>query len=366
MKPIFCLLFGLALLSTGVAQEAPVEDPLRVGVAGMTHGHVHWILRRAADPDVEIVGVAEPNQELAERLLHQYGLSEDLWYPDLASMLEAGEPEAMTAFGNIYDHLSVVEACAPRGIHVMVEKPLAVSLDHARQMADLATNHGIHLLTNYETTWYGSNHALYREMLVEFAHGEIRKMVVHDGHPGPIEIGCDPEFVDWLINPELNGAGALTDFGCYGANLITWLMKNQRPLSVTAITQTLKPEKYPKVDDDATILLQYPSAQGIIQASWNWPISRKDLHVYGTTGYVKTIDGSKMVRCPKDGAAVENFEAPTRPEPEHDPFAYFRAVVRGKAFAGGSLSSLENNLLVMEILEAAKQSAAEGRTIALD
>ena len=66
---------------------------------------------------------------------------------------------------------------------------------------------------------------------------------------------------------------------------MTWLMDNQRPLAVAAIAQTNKPAVYSRVDDEATILLQYPKAQGIIQASWNWPLSRKDLEVYGETGY---------------------------------------------------------------------------------
>jgi predicted dehydrogenase len=114
-------------------------------------------------------------------------------------------------------------------------------------------------------------------------------VVVHDGHRGPKEIAVGPEFLNWLTDPRLDGAGALYDFACYGADLTTWLMNGQRPLSVTAVTQTIKPEIYPQVDDEATILLTYPKAQAIVQASWNWPFDRKDLEVYGQTGYVKTI-----------------------------------------------------------------------------
>ena len=74
------------------------------------------------------------------------------------------------------------------------------------------------------------------------AAGEIRKMVAMDGHEGPKEINVQPEFFDWLTDPVKNGAGALFDFGCYGANLMTWLMDNQRPLAVTAVTQQFKPD----------------------------------------------------------------------------------------------------------------------------
>ena len=69
-------------------------------------------------------------------------------------------------------------------------------------------------------------------------------MVAMDGHEGPKEIKVQPEFFAWLTDPVKNGAGALFDFGCYGANLMTWLMDNQRPIKVTAIAQTDKPQIY--------------------------------------------------------------------------------------------------------------------------
>ena len=62
-------------------------------------------------------------------------------------------------------------------------------------------------------------------------------MVAMDGHQGPQEIGVGPEFFEWLTDPVIDGGGALFDFGCYGANLMTWLMDNERPLAVTALTQ---------------------------------------------------------------------------------------------------------------------------------
>lgn len=356
-------IFYLLLFSTFAQMNT--ASPLRVGIAGLTHAHVHWILDRASDSDIEIVGIAEPNQDLARRLLDQYDLPMNLLYASLEEMLDKVQPEAVTAFNSIFGHLEVVEQCAPRGIHVMVEKPLAVSYEHAKRMAALARRHGIHLLTNYETTWYGSNHGLYDLFINEGFYGTIRKMVVHDGHPGPIEIGCNPEFLEWLTDPIQNGGGALTDFGCYGANLITWLMQNEAPESVTAITQQHKPDKYPKVDDEATIIVTYPGAQGIIQASWNWPTNRKDLHVYGQTGYIKTIDGSQMLIRENEEKPEELHTAAPRQQPLHDPFAYLRAVIRGEIDAGGGLSSIENNLIVMRILDAARRSAKEGKTIRL-
>ncbi len=353
------LLFPLLLSLTAAAQPA---KPYRIGIAGLTHTHVHEILSRAHDGDIEIVGIAEPNRELAERFLKQHNLPMTLVYTSLTEMLDKTKPEAVTAFNSIEEHLEVVRLCAPRNIHVMVEKPLAVSLAHAKEMQALATQHGIQLLTNYETTWYGSNGAAMQKLK---SMGLIRKMVVHDGHKGPKEIGVNEEFLEWLTDPQKNGGGAITDFGCYGANLMTWLMNGERPLSVMAITQQFKPEVYPYVDDEATIIVEYAHAQGIIQASWNWPFSRKDMEVYGVSGYV--IADRQGIRFKTHPDQAEEFSKSAPPEkPRHDPFALLAAVVRKEiVLTASDPSSLVNNMLVMEILEAAKHSAREGKRIKL-
>jgi predicted dehydrogenase len=190
-------------------------------------------------------------------------------------------------------------------------------------------------------------------------------MVIHEGHQGPKEIGVNSEFLDWLTDPVKNGGGAITDFGCYGANLMTWLMQGQRPESVLAVTQQIKPDVYPKVDDEATIILVYPKAQGIIQASWNWPIARKDMEVYALTGYVVADrEGLKFRTSSETPELYTKVPAPAKPY--HDPFAYMAAEVRKEiTIKPTDLSALENNLIVMEILDAAKRSAKEGKRINL-
>ena len=362
MKTVALLILNLLSIAC-VAQSSEKAAPLRVGIAGLTHSHVHWILGRAKDGDIEIVGIAEPNKKLAERYLKQYNLSMDLVYPSLEEMLTRTKPEAVTAFNSIYEHLETVKACAPRKIHVMVEKPLAVSVDHARQMEALAKKHNILLLTNYETTWYASNHNAY-DLIQQKLIGDIRKIVVHDGHRGPKEIGVNQEFLDWLTDPVQNGGGALIDFGCYGADLITWLMRGEKPVSVTAVTQQIKPDIYPKVDDEATIIVTYPKTQGIIQASWNWPYNRKDMEVYGQKAFLKADRNSLIFKAGDEPEQSKSF--PALQAPMNDPFAFLAAAVRGSIKINDSdLSSLALNMTVVEILEAARTSASQGKTVYL-
>lgn len=362
-KQISLLLFLILITATTMAQ---LKKPLRIGIVGLTHAHVHGLLGRTDRGDVKLVGIVETNKELAQRYALQHGYSMDIVFNSMAEMIAKTKPEAVAAFGSIYEHLQVVQTCAPLGIHVMVEKPLAVSLDHAQKMKLLADKYQILLLTNYETTWYATNHKAYEIVNKDNAIGDLRKVVIHDGHKGPKEIGVNKEFLDWLTDSVQNGGGAITDFGCYGANLITWLTKGEKPESVTAVTQQIKPAVYPRVDDEATILLQYPKMQCIIQASWNWPFSRKDMELYGATGTVFTDNRTQMrIRLENDKAERKD-SLKERAAPYDDPFAFFAALVRKEIkLPKYDLSSLENNMIVMEILEAAKESAKTGRVVKL-
>ena len=344
------------------------DKPIKLGVIGLTHGHVHQILGRKNVGDIKIVGIVEPNKDLAERYTKQHGYSMSIVFNTIESMVKNTKPDAVAAFNSIYEHLEVVEVCAPLGIHVMVEKPLAVSLKHAKKMEKLAKKHNIHLLTNYETTWYPSNHKAKR--LVESGKiGDLRKVVIRDGHRGPKKIGVNSEFLDWLIDPVLNGGGAIMDFGCYGANVITWLHDGKKPKTVTAVTQQQQPENNPKVDDEAIIILTYNKSNAIIQPSWNWPIGRKDMEIYGLDGVIYADNRDNIHIKPADNNTSfkeEGFNLENRKAPFNDPFALFAAVINKEiVLKPFNLSSLENNMIVVEILEAARKSAKTNRTIKL-
>ncbi len=219
------------------------------------------------------------------------------------------------------------------------------------------------MLVNYETTWYASNRAAYDE--AESGRlGPIRRVVVHDGHQGPQEIGVPPEFLSWLTDPAQNGAGALYDFGCYGADLTTWLMHGEAPLTVTAVVNHDKPRIYPNVDDDATIVLAYPQAQAVIQASWNWPFSRNDMEVYGATGYAITV-GPDQLRLRNQHDVDERLTQPPHSARRRTTLSYLAAALRGEIESKGDLTALDTNVVVMQILDAARESARTGRTVRL-
>jgi scyllo-inositol 2-dehydrogenase (NADP+) len=360
---------ALAVFMIGAASadaQAPAAKPLRVAIAGLNHGHVAGFLQAVEGraSDITVVAIWDPRPALLAKYARANHFAAGQLYTNLDTMLDALKPEAVAVFTDTFSHGKVVEACAVRHIPVMMEKPLAVDMREARSIQQASERYHTPVMVNYETTWYRSHAEMWKLVHERKAIGDIRKMVAMDGHQGPKEINVQPEFLAWLTDPLKDGGGALFDFGCYGANLMTWMMNNQRPLKVTALTQTDKPAIYPRVDDEATVLLEYPKAQGIIQASWNWPFGRKDFEVYGQSGYAIATGGDSLrVRLP--GSRAE--ETPTLPalEPEDaDSISYLIGVVRGR-FKPSGRSSLENNMIVTEILVAARESARTGRTITL-
>lgn len=360
MKPILLSIF-LILISHIVSADVP----LRLAVAGLSHGHVDWVFNRKDKKDVAVIGIYETNPQLIDHYAKRYQLDKTLFFTDLQEMLDEVKPDAVSAFGAINEHIVVVRACAPRQIHVMVEKPLATTVADAKEIKELAERYKIHVLTNFETSWYESNQQI-KEILEEGQLGEIRKVIVNDGHQGPKEIGVSKEFLEILIDPAKNGAGALVDFGCYGANLMTWLMNGHRPLSVTAVIHQNKPHIYKNVDDEATIVLQYPKAQCLIQASWNWPFPRKDMEVYGTKGYAIALDATTLQQRLLGNNKEERKELPARPAPFDDPFSVLAAVANGSLILNKlDLYELTVNCIVVEILDAAVQSAKQKRTVFL-
>jgi len=361
-----CAAIVLALAALGAVTPVsaqPAQAPLRLVVAGLAHGHVDAFLAYARSAPVEIVGVYEPDAALRTRKLEAAELPASLGAADLDDLLARTRPEAVAIFSTPADHRRLVEIAARHKVHAMVEKLLALTVADARAISAAAATSGIHVLVNYETTWYPTLGTVWRVMKTEAAGGAIRKVVALHGHPGPAAMGLDASFVSWLTDPAQSGAGALYDMGCYGANLITWLLDGARPISVRALTQQIRPGLYPKVDDEATMLLEYPGAQGIVQASWNWPVDRKDLEVYAERAYA-VATGSDQARARLPDQVERRVPSPRLPDAEADPISYLTAVARG-ALPPAGRSSLAIDLIVIEILEAARESARTGRAVVL-
>ncbi|MGB9604543.1 MAG: Gfo/Idh/MocA family protein [Bryobacteraceae bacterium] len=330
----------------------------KIAVIGLVHSHVWGHLgRMASNQPAQLVGIAEPNAELvaeAKKLA-----PEARYFSDYRQMLDEARPDIVWAFVENNRHLEIVQACAPRKVHVMFEKPLAATHKEALAIEQLAKRHGIQVMTNYQMAWWPTQYAA-RHVAASGELGKVWRLHGIVGHGGPGSTGVRSKyFFEWLTDPVRNGGGALVDFGCYNAIWALWYLG--RPATVYAQANRLQPERFPRVEDNSTIVLTYPEGVAILEGSWDLPRGFQDLEVFGRQGSLYVTRDSVEVRKGK-----ETTRAPVQslPPERAEPIAYMVHCLRNNQPVEGMVG-LPMNVQVLEILDAAKESISTGRAVRL-
>ena len=356
----FVVSVALFLAAAAAAQQAPV----RVAVVGLDHDHVWGVIRDiTSEPGAVLVAISEANPGLVSKAKQQVAASTK-FYSDYVRMLDEAKPQAVFITTENDRHLAIVRECAKRHIDVSMEKPMATTAADAREMLRVADHAGIRLMVNYWNAWAAPTHDLFQRVKANEI-GPVQKIIVQYGHQGPKEIGVSKEFGAWLYDPHKNGAGALMDFGCYGAELAVWL--KGRPSRVYATAKKLKTEQHNRVEDDATIVLDYPDATVIVEPSWDWPYGMDRTYVFGPKGSLLATGKELFLReggkqsADLDGAAVK---LEPLPHEASNPAAYLLYCIREKRPVEGVLAA-PLNVKGMEILDAARASILTGRAVAL-
>ncbi len=337
----------------------------KIAIIGLVHSHVWGHLGKVAkgQTPAKLVGIAEPHKDLQEEAQKVTGPSVP-FYTDYKEMLDKEKPDIVWAFVENNRHLEIVQACAPRKIQVMFEKPLASTFKDALAIRSLADKDGIRIMTNYQMAWWPANYAA-KAQVDSGKLGAAWRLHGIVGHGGPSGPGWDSVrnkyFREWLTDPVGNGAGALMDFGCYNALWSLWYFG--KPETVYAQANHLQPELYPKVEDNADLVLHYKNGVGIFEGSWDLPRSYQDLEVLGRTGSVYMTERKVSVRA-RGMREPQDVTLEPLPADRAEPVAYMVSCIRDNKPLEG-LVALPINVDVVEIIEAAKQSIATGRAVPL-
>jgi predicted dehydrogenase len=357
-----CLGSAAALGMNSVATVKLPDGKTRLAIVGLDHDHVWELLRYIGkESDAELVAIAESQPALAKEAKSKVPDSVK-FYADYVAMLDEAKPDAVIVTTANDRHLEILRECAKRHIHYSVEKPMATNAADAREMERLAKQAGIKVMVNYWNAWVAPTHELFHRVK-DRQLGEVQKIIVQYGHGGPKEIGVSQYFADWLYDPVKNGGGAIMDFGCYGAEWAVWL--KGRPKGVMATAQKLKVEQHNKVDDDSTILLDYPDATVIIEASWDWPYDMGRVQVFGPKGSLLATGRELFYRSSDDRSTMTGLEGErvslnAPPRETSNPISYFLDCIRHDKPIEDPLST-GLNVQVMEILDAARESVRTGR-----
>jgi predicted dehydrogenase len=349
----------MVLLLAVVVLSPPLLAQTRIAFVGLVHSHCWTQLRNVVTIDgVELVGIAESEPELVAEAKTLVPDAE--FFNSYQELIEKKKPEIVWAFVENNRHLEIAEYLAPRNVHMIFEKPLASTLEDAKKIRALALQHKVHVMTNYQMAWWPTNQEIKRQAEAGTV-GEVLRLRGIVGHGGPGSEGARSKFFfDWLTDPVKNGAGALVDFGCYNALWSLWI--KGRPETVYARVDHLQPEKFPKVEDNAVLVLGYKDGVGLFEGSWDLPSSFQDLEIFGREGSLYMTRRALELRKGRGGP--KEIEPIALSPEDSDPIRYMVSRVKsGKA--PDNIVGLDINVDVVEILEAAKQSAATGREVKL-
>lgn len=330
----------------------------RLGVAAMSHDHVWGELHRWERlGNVEIVAGGDDEPELLEKLQREHGVTR--LYNSWQEMIAKEDLDIVQAAGGNSEGADIVEAAAEKGLHVISEKPMAATLAQAERMQATAEKAGILLLINWPTAWAADWQELERRVLAGEI-GTVHYTRYRSAHNGPIAIGCHPSFVRDLTTPAINGAGALMDYCCYGADLAARLLG--LPQTVTGLRGYFGDEPaYAASDDNAVIFAKYAHAFGVCEASWTQPVGYAETNpvVYGSEGSIGLHHGQVLIQRPGKEEARRTpspTQAPYRSGPEY----LIHCLETGRPIEGFCSPQVSRD--AQEILEAGLRAADSGQT----
>jgi predicted dehydrogenase len=338
---------------------------IRVGVLGLTHDHIWSNLDKLVALDsAELVGAAEPDAALREEFRRRFG--DLVIVDDFDALLDGNHDlQAVFVFSDNRASAELGARAADRGLHVMLEKPMASTLELADRLLNAGSRNGVHVMINWPHFWNPNIREAHR-LASSGAVGDIFKLKYAGGHAGPREIGCSPIFCDWLYDAERNGVGALVDQGGYSLTVCRWFLG--RPNRVMAMGGRLT-----KVDDadldNIAILLRYDRAIAIAEASWSWvggwptagPL------VYGTEGSLAAHglkDPAAVSIVTKDQREPRVLEVPPLPEGQQHAPDYFISSIRNETPIDGLVSATVSRD-AQEIMDAAIESIRTGHEVAI-
>jgi predicted dehydrogenase len=334
----------------------------RIGVLGLTHDHVWDVLKDLRDTSrATLVAAADPHGPLRDRVQREHGCAV---HADYDALLERESLDAVFIYGDNAAGARLAEQAAGRGLHVLIEKPMAADLRGADRALAAARRAGVRLMVNWPFAWWPQlQHALHLATSGDL--GDVWQVRYRAAHAGPRELGCSSYFCDWLYDPKRNGGGALMDYCCYGAALACCVLG--LPSRVTAVAGRLCKDDIP-VEDNAVLVMTYARAMAMAEGSWTQAgnLTSYQAVLYGTraTLVVEPRAGGRLLRASHDQPAGAEVPVPPLPAERRTASSCFlHGLETGEPFPRLCQDRIGRD--AQEVLEAGLLSVARGASVSL-
>ena len=355
----------------------PMSKKFRIAGINFDHFHMGDLLRMVHEhPEAELVGICDEQPERMVEAQRNFSIPADKVFTDVRKCMEHARPDVVILCPAAARHGEFVQAVAPFGVHVLVEKPFAASLAEADAM--LAAMPKDRLLgINWPLRWAPAA-VTAKRLIDEGTIGGVTEFHHYGGNRGPLYHGAgkiekEPTAAEkaasWFYKKSAGG-GSLLDYLGYGTTLGTWFMDGRKPIEVTAVTD--EPAGL-EVDEHSVVVIRYATGLSKCETRWGtftdpWthqPQPRCGFVICGTDGTVSCHDYDATVRV-QTRAKPEGFDVPCDElrAPERNPVEYFLHCIATGTPLSGPLSP-EISRIGQQIVDGAVQSAREKRTVKL-
>jgi glucose-fructose oxidoreductase len=355
-------------------------DTWKVAALGFDHMHMGDHLRLVEDnPRTKLVALCDTKPEQMSVSARNFGMADEALFADIDTCLETTQPDLVVLCPTTADHAKWVTKVAEHGVHVLLEKPMAATLQQADAMIAAMRNSGKRLAVNWPLVWVPA-HVTTRRLIEEGMIGQVREVHYYDGNRGPLWHTADKREIDaatvasqrsesWFYRAD-SGGGSLLDYLGYGVTLGTWYLNGQMPLEVTSVVNQ-QPDV--EVDEQSVTVVKYDQALSTFQTRWGtftdpWvyqPQPKCGFVITGSQGTIASYDYAPTVRVQTEEhpQGIE-VEVDTLKYPRQNPLQYFLHCLESDEPLEGPLSP-EMSRQGQQIVEAAILSAREKRTVSL-
>ncbi len=318
-------------------------------------------------PEAEVVAVYARDIDKAKAFAEKYHIPN--WYDDLDNIIQNSGCEVVDICLPNFLHYEATLKAATAGKHIIIEKPLAITIEQADEMITACKKAGVKLMYAEELC-FAPKYERVRQLVNEGAIGDIYMLKQAEKHSGPHS--------DWFYDINLAGGGVLMDMGCHAIAWFRWMLKNAKAESVYATMSTVLHKGRTKAEDNSVVIIEFENGvTAIAENSWAKHGGMDDKsEVYGTGGvvYADLFMGNAAISYSKKGYgyAMEKadttvgwsftvFEEAFNQGYPHELKHFIECVQQDKE----PVVTGEDGRAVLEIIYAAYASAAEGKKIML-
>jgi len=349
-------------------------------IVGINFDHFHMgdLLAMAAETEgVEIVGLCDEQPERMQDAIKKFGISQDRVFTDVHACLETTKPDLVILCPAAARHGEYVELVAPYNVHVIVEKPMAASLEEADRMIAAMEKTGKKLAINWPLAWYPP-HVTSKRLIDEGVIGDVIEVHFYDGNRGPLWHGADKieleptaerKAASWFYKKD-QGGGSLLDYLGYGTTLGTWFHNGKAPIEVTCMVD--EPAGL-EVDEHSITIARYDVGLSKFETRWGtftdpWthqPQPKCGFVIVGRDGTISSYDYDKTIFVQtRKNPAGESIPVDTLVTPFSQPIEYVVHCIKNDLPIEGPLSP-KICRIGQQIVDTAVLSAREKRTVAL-